>query len=280
MFRKIPATGGALPLFLAAVPVVWCVAYGSTMLVTGSSLGRQSSTAGLPAFFTFLASLPLALMGSVLGRCALLPWKKVSQVRLNRLAMWSAPFVLLLIALVACLQARGPILAAEREATPRVIVNTERMQRQTVSVPSAQLLRGMRIYDELGKTNQQIAWNGGSIRLANLGHALRLTFTQGGETLLIPLPGIDYINFVDALTLNTTTGDGPQLSLLITGRATGRRDLLAVISSSRQLVYLELLDRFWNFRTVSLASLPSPAGDVVLVGSEPDRLLAFAPATR
>src|SRR5262249_8779810 len=116
----------------------------------------------------------------------------------------------------------------------------------------------------------------GSAELADRGDALEVRFVPDGDVVLIPLPAIDYIHFVDAVRLEAGPDSRPALSLLITGRATGRRDLLAGVSASRELVYLELLERSWNFREIPLAAAPSPTGDRILIGSDEQTVLMFA----
>jgi hypothetical protein len=93
--------------------------------------------------------------------------------------------------------------------------------------------------------------------------------------LRIPHRGIRYVASVDAMTFQDAAGSRTSLALLITGSATGRRDLLAIVSASRELVYLELLERTWSLGPVPLAILQSPARDVVLVGSEPQGMVAY-----
>jgi hypothetical protein len=185
--------------------------------------------------------------------------------------------LLLLVGVVASRQASQPIHAAEREARPRVILNAAQIHKRTSGLPAESIQHAVRIYDYLARINQPLQWEGRSVNLVNAGETLELRLSPAGSVVRIPLPGIDYINFVDAAPLRMGSSASPVLALLITGRATGRRDLIAIVSEAGELVYLELLDRTWNFRSVSLAISASPAGDLILVGSEPQDLLLFAP---
>jgi len=268
---------GGLPDFCALVPVVWCLSYAITMLVVGSRIGRQSSTFAIGPFLAIIGAPFLAACGLVVGKLSAFLLRSRAPARLTRIATWCAPLLLAMTAIVAYFHARTPLYAAERESRPRVLVNSMQIARRSAPLESANFTPATRVYDHLAKRNQPIAWGDRSVRLANPGGTLDVEFSPAAKSLQIPLPGISYITVVDAVPLAMGPRAQPMLALLITGRATGRRDLLALVSADGELVYLELLDRFWNFRQVSLAITPSPTGDLVLVGTEPQNLLAFAP---
>ncbi len=273
--RRLLSLWGGLPDFCALVPVVWCLSYSATMLIVGSRVGRQSSTFGIGIGLALLAAPLLGAVGLMLGRLARYILDPFVPGKLARLMKWCAPMVLVVVAIMASRHASGPIYAAEREALPRVIVNSAQLHKRNAGLPTDGITRAVRALDYLAKVNQPVPWGVCSAHLRNLGEALEVSFTPAGHALRIPLPGITYITSVDAIPLKMGPMARPVLALLIRGRATGRRDLLAVISESGELVYLELLDRFWNDRSVPLAIGPSPAGDLILVGSEPQNLLVF-----
>jgi hypothetical protein len=60
---------------------------------------------------------------------------------------------------------------------------------------------------------------------------------------------LDYVTRIDAAELNATNGDA-WLVVVVSGRATGRRSTVAVLSPDYEKVYEERVERFWN--------LPSP----------------------
>jgi hypothetical protein len=270
-FRLSPR---GLPLFCGLVPVIWCVTYGLTLLIVGSHLGRQSSTAGIPAVFSIMAALPLSLLGFLIGRVIALPLKHVKSARVARFSRWCALPVLIAVAVAASLQAGVPLYAAERAATPRILVNAANLQKRKDDPATLAAAQATRVYDSLGKINLPALLDGDRVQLTDRGDELELRFEQGAP-LRIPLPGIDYINFVDAIALKPVRDGSATLALLITGRATGQRDLLAVVSQVGELVYLELLERQWDFRTVSLAAAPSPTGDLIIVGLPARSRLAY-----
>ena len=238
------------------------------MLVVGSGTGRQGSTTGIGIGLAILAAPFLGALGLGFGRLVALVVKPVQSARWLRFAGWCAPLALVAIAVVASVQASGPIHVAERQAVPRVMVNLLPLHRQGAAGPTSDMTRASRVYDHLAKMNEAIPWGDGTVLLTNAGDNLQVSFEGAGGSLLIPLQGIDYINFIDAVPMMVDASDRPALALLITGRATGRRDLLAVVSGSRELVYLELLERSWDFRSVPLAIRPSTTGDQILIGSE------------
>jgi hypothetical protein len=272
-FLSLPAP---LPAVCALVSVAWCLGYGVTALVLGAKVGRQSSTSAIAPFMLMLSTPFFAGAGYVLGKLAVLLQRALFPGKRAWLTRRRATIGLAAITAAAALQAGLSILAAERSARPRVLLNSAQIHRREVDLPANSVRTATRIYDLLGKVDSAMPWRDNLVHLVHRGNSLAVEFTPQSGSLSIPLTGIDYVIAVDAVALEMGPRGNPALALLITGRATGRRDLLAVISASRDLVYLELLDRFWNFRSTPLALAPSSAGDLILIGSEPKNLLAFA----
>jgi len=261
-----------VPLFCGLLPLIWCVSYGVTLLTVGSHIGRQGSTAGIPVFLALVMALPFFLAGAFVGRLVVILLGPVSSPGLICVAKYSAPAILAAVAMVAYWQASAPLYAAEREARPRVLVTSGQICRRPGNLEASQLgsepAPASRVYRAFAGQLRPYSWNGRSVRLQEVGETLEVSF-GAAKPVEIPLRGIGYINFVDAITFNARTGPDPQptLALMITGRATGRRDMIAFISESGTL-YLELLDRNWDFRPVQLAIASTPGGEVVVVGSD------------
>jgi hypothetical protein len=267
---------GGLADFCAAVPLAWCLGYSIALLLAGAHVGRQSSTFAIGAFLPLLAAPFLAALGLAVGRLA----TRLLGDRLpvaSRSLRWCAVLALTLVCVLAAWRAGAPVLAAGREAMPRVLVNTVQIQKSPTSAPPDNLQRATRVYDRVRKLDSPIQWEDRTVRLTNAGDALELRSVETATPLRIPLPGIDYIICIDALPLRMGADARPVLALLITGRATGRRDLIALVGRNDELLYLELLERSWDFREVPLAIAPAAGGGVVLVGSGAQGLLAFAP---
>jgi hypothetical protein len=261
--------------FCGLAPVVWCVSYGDTILAVGGHIGRQSSTAGIPVFLSLLAALPLALVGTTVGRLLARVLGPAFQTRLRRISPWASPLVLAVIAVVASRTASGPIYAAEIASRPRVILDSAQIHRRAFNASNDGITPASRMLEPLQNLDHEISWQGGSIRVAERNAFLEVEFAPVGTSARIPLRGVDYVNAVDAIVFTMESTSRPALALLITGRATGRRDLFAVVSESGSLVYLELLERPWDLSSMPLALARSTQGDVVLVGSDSGNLLAF-----
>jgi hypothetical protein len=245
-------------------------------MTVGAAIGRQSSTSGLPTFLALLAAPVLGMVGFRLGWLAELFLGPHFRTPLARVPQWLWLSALAVIAIAASYKASAPIHAANREAIPRVVIDTARLYKRTASAPAEDVLPASRAYDSLAEINVPVDWRGSSVRFTRRNKFVEVTFLPEESSLLIPTPGIDYTNSIDAIPLELGVNARPVLALLITGRATGRRDLLALVSESRELVYLELLERFWNMRLSSLAVSKRPAGDLLLVGSDPQKLLLYS----
>lgn len=266
---------GGLPDFCAVVPVVWCLSYAITGLHVAGEVGRQSSTAGLGPGLAILAAPFLAALGLLSGRLARYLLRGRIRAQWLRPLRWGGVLALVVVGVLASRQASVPIRATERAAQPRVLLNTAQIEKRTAGLAMESLQRATRVYSYPDKVDRPIQWEERSVRFADTGDALELQFTPGGTSLRIPLAGIDYVNAVDAIPLRMGAAGRQALALLVTGRATGRRDLIAVVSPGGELLYLELLERSWNFRQVPLATAATAAGEVILVGTEPQHMLAF-----
>lgn len=276
MNSRLQVSPGWWSVFFALVPATWCLSYGVSIMVTGARVGRQSSTTGIAVGLAFIGAIVLAGVGLIVGRIAARLIPELPEAA-RRYRTRIAATVLLLVAAIAWWQASAPIHAADREATPRVIVNQVNLRGQMSATPIVDATRASRAYDYLQKIDQVVEWGSNRVQLALFDGVLEVRILPLGQSVPVPLPGIDYVRHIEAATLRLGTARQPALALLIAGRATGRRDLLCVITESGGLVYLELLDRFWNERMDALAITPSPAGDVIVVGSNPQNLLLLSP---
>jgi len=158
-----------------------------------------------------------------------------------------------------------------------VLENTAHLHRTETTSPEGDTSVARRVYDYLGKIDESIPLGEDQVSFKPVRDGIVVTFHVSGRSLMISTAGVDYIITIDAISMTLDAEDGKSLAVLATGRATGNRDLLAVISEKQDLIYLELLDRFWDFRDIPLAITRTVRGDAILVGSDPNRLLAFAP---
>jgi len=242
----------------------------------GPHIGHQSSTFVLGPVFLMMGAPLLAGAGYVFGKLLALILHAFFPHRRAWLTKRYATMGIVAIAAAAALQAGLSLVAAEHSARPRVLFNSALIQKRGIDLPAGGVRPASRIYGFLERVDLAIPWRGDLVQLMYRENSVGVEFASSGRSLSIPLTGVDYVVAVDAIELEMGSSHRPALALLITGRATGQRDLLAVISESRELIYLELLDRFWNYSSIPLAIAPSPAGDLILVGSEPQSLLVFA----
>jgi hypothetical protein len=156
------------------------------------------------------------------------------------------------------------------------VLSKIRPNRYLTTVPAEGVTSARRVYDYLGKVDDGIDWKGDRVTFEPIDSGLQVAFRDAGLSLLIPTTAVDYIITIDAIPVSLGTENGEAIAVLATGRATGARDLLAIISDAHELVYLELLERRWDFRAIPLAFARTSASGMILVGTNPDRLLAFA----
>ena len=90
---------------------------------------------------------------------------------------------------------------------------------------------------------------------------------------------LDYITRIHATQFYRPGGGDPLLAVVISGRATGRRAVVLVVSSDYKVFLEQRLYRFWELDAipVKIRSDPSIRAEIVVVGPGCEKSLVLRP---
>jgi hypothetical protein len=250
-----PSNEFRIPLFLAATVSSALLAFGFAAMWAEP---RPSSTAGLGCVFVPLWALAVGGVTFVLGLVIRSLWKR--PIKISLLAM-SIPYTVIVVAAGAA----GVQVAsrAELAAKPRVLIGEGRIlavkapldaaPRSAARVPVEPDVKRIS-----SKGNELTVFNGQD------GLAIELSGVQG--PVFLDTLGLDYVTEVQAVRVGTRDG-GSAFVLAVTGRATGGRARLLVVSATGNVVYDELVECEWRIDGAALEVRKAAGGsdDVVVV---------------
>jgi hypothetical protein len=95
-----------------------------------------------------------------------------------------------------------------------------------------------------------------------------------GKNVAFRTPALDYITRVDAVPMSVTRGH-PLLAITISGRATGRRAIIAVIDENYKVVIEEQVERFWELRDtpIEIRIRAAATDEYIVIGPRCDKSL-------
>jgi len=263
MLKRLPAD---LPLFGALLFGLSLIAYGFAGTYTESAVGRPSSTASVAFFFIPIWGVVAAAIGLVLGLAVRATWRRVEDSeepdRRTR-----ALLVILGCGVVASAGAGAwTVIHYEQEAKPGIRFDSGLLVREFGPDSGTTVRAATMLYDYPGKP-VTISWAGNNSELLVPDDRVVLRDTVTGKHAEFTTSTLDYITRVDALPVSVTPGSA-LLAIVISGRATGRRAIVAVIDESYRVVFEEQVQRFWQLGDSPVESRvrPPATGEYVVVG--------------
>ena len=145
----------------------------------------------------------------------------------------------------------------ESGAKPRIIINKGLLQNVPVPSKGTSVNKATRLY-ESAATLHALEWGNNKTETIISGVHVTLRDQRSEAKFEISAKGLDYVTSVDAVPLTSTKDVNPFLVVVITGRATGHRALIIVLSSSYEVIYSERLDRDWPIDVKPLEVLYDP----------------------
>jgi hypothetical protein len=267
-----------LPRTLALFVALPFLSWGGAAMVADEMFGRPSSTSSVGIITIPILSVVLGAGAYVLGLLLRPAWRALGG------ATWASPRTdsVLLIALASTCVLAGVIGVTavwrhEAEAAPHMLRDTGVVRRlpQPVAswehVPAPFVASGFRPSGRQEFPAGTIVVAEGRVSFAPASREMSeatsgATSGTGSEAPDVPLDheALDYVTAVYTAPLAPqVAGDDDLVAVLVVGRATGHRNLLAVLDRSGALVYEELLERPRNSlgaRDIGLELLHEPRG--------------------
>lgn len=263
MLRRLPRD---IPLFGALLLGLSFTAFGYASMSTESALGRPSSTASLGVLFVAIWGALAAAVGLVLGFIVRAAWRRTRRSTGPEPRTWA----LLTILGVAVIGSAGAgaldVIQYEKEARPRVRLDSGLLLREFRS-DSANPVRASIVLYDAEHTSGAVTWGGNrsAVQFGNDRVVVRDTVT--GRHVDFGISTLDYVTRVDAVPVSTTHGR-TLLAVVMSGRATGRLAIVAVIDENYTVVFEEQVRRCWALGDTPLEVRvrPAAADEYIVVG--------------
>jgi len=262
MLRRVPTD---LPLFGALLFGLCLVSFGFAGMYTEVAIGRPSSTSGLGFFFIPIWGGLAAVAGLVLGFVVRAVWHalKRSEAETNTSALRAT----LACAVVAAAAAGAlSVVHYEQAAEPRVRLDGGLLVREFRADLGKPVRTSTVLYDSDKKT-ATLSWGGNTSELVIDDDQVLLRDTTSCKNARFATAALDYITRVDAVPVLAEQGPS-LLAIVICGRATGRRAIVATVDENYQVIFEEQVKRFWQ-----LSDTPVE----VRAGSEHDEYVVVGP---
>ncbi len=224
--------------------------YGLGGLIYETKFGRPSSTSALGFFAIPIISLLIGGAASVIAFGVRLLWK-ITGLRVIFVEPWIIAVICGTLIVAALILGVGNARRYELNSGPAIVVNRG-AGKQIDVLPDWNISRSAATISYVDLAQETFEWgrNRTIVRLKPNGLSVRQE--QGNQECVIPILGLDYVTSVHVAEFTALDSD-PKLALLINGRATGHRAILAILSSNYEPFYIERMDRFWQLTDRPLA---------------------------
>jgi hypothetical protein len=200
-----------------------------------------------------------AIVGLILGLVVRAVWRRVADPEAEHRT--SALIAILAIAIAISIGAGVlNVIHHEQEAQPGIRVDDGRWIREFRADSEKPVRASTILYDGSDSKNTVLSWSRNQSRLLLDDDSLVLSDVASGKSFRIPIAALDYVTRVDAVEL-LATPDPPLLAIVISGRATGRRALVAVVDENYRVVFEEQVARFWELESTQIEIRLGPATD-------------------
>jgi hypothetical protein len=255
-----------LPLFFMLAGSLGFLAWGFTDFYLDSTIGRPYSTSGIAVFTIPSLAAVLGALGFGVGLAIKLVVAPIVPTRLAEARHWTLPILLILVVALAGRDGARAFFARERAAEPAILVNLEGFQKERSHLANHQIRPAVRVLDRRSVGSVDFEWANDNVSFVDVGQELQLRFGDGAQSLDIPITGLDYITVVEATPVRFSPKGSAFLALMISGRATGTRAMVAIVSEQHRLVYLERVVRFGDLRQAALSIAATLEDEKIIVG--------------
>ncbi|HEX6284825.1 MAG TPA: hypothetical protein VFZ71_08120 [Pyrinomonadaceae bacterium] len=263
MLRRLPRD---LPLFGASLLGLSLIAWGYAGMYTEFAIGRPSSTASLGFLFVPIWGVLAAVVGLVLGFIVRAVWRRAKGSTEPEQRSW-ALLATLGFAIVASAGAGAlSVIQYEQEAKPQIRLDSGLLVREFRNDSEKTIRPPTALYDS-DRKSAAVSWASNRSELLFGDDRVVFRDTMTGKHAEFRTPALDYITRVDAVPMSATPGRA-LLAIVISGRATGRRAIIAVIDENYKVIFEEQVQRFWELKDtpVEIRVRSSAKDEYVVVG--------------
>lgn len=211
-------------------------------MYTEVAVGRPSSTASLGFLFVPIWGVLAAVAGLVPGFIVRAVWRRAKGPDAE--SNTSALLAILAFAVVAAAGAGAwNAIQYEQGAKPRIRFDGGMVVREFRADSERSVRASTTLYDT--DKSAMLSWGSNRSELLVADDQVVLRDTATGKKAQFVTRALDYITRVDAVPMASMHGPS-LLAIVISGRATGRRAIIAVIDENYKIVYEEQVERFWE----------------------------------
>jgi len=240
------------------------VAFGFTGMYTELAFGRPSSTASLDFFFIPFWGVLAGIVGLVLGLIVRAVWRRAKGSEAE--SHTSALLVTLACAVVAAAGVGAfNVIQYEQAAKPRIRFDAGQLVREFRADLEKPARASTTLYDSDHKS-EVLSWGTNRSELLVEDDQVVLRDTMSGKSARFSTSALDYVTRVDAVPALVEPGRS-LLAIVICGRATGRRAVIAAVDQDYQVIFEEQVERFWQLSDTPVEIRVGPAtGEYIVVG--------------
>jgi hypothetical protein len=267
----------ALPAFTGFTLASAVVAFVVTGLVANSRFGRPSSTDALVIPFGAVLAVVAGLVGFAVG---FLAWGAVRLFHLRepepaKLGAWLVG-IYAIVVLAAAGSALTLVLTGERQAAPRVLADAGQVRTVPVPVAGAPVRRVVLLYSlPLPTQPSHVELDSLAPTVSVAGDRVIVRERRSGAARSIAAPGLDYVAEVHGSVLHDRQARR-YLVLVISGRATGHRAILAILTPGLDVLYQERLELPWRDTPLEIRYDSAAGTEVAVLCPSCARPKAFA----
>jgi hypothetical protein len=158
------------------------------------------------------------------------------------------------------------VIQYEQEARPQVRLDSGLLVREFRADSERPVRSSIVLYDSDHKSGS-VSWGGNKSEIQFENDRVVFRDTVTGNYAQFRTSTLDYITRVDAVPVSASPGRA-LLAIVISGRATGRRAIVAVIDENYKAVFEEQVQRFWELRDmpVEVRTRPAASDEYIVVG--------------
>jgi hypothetical protein len=165
------------------------------------------------------------------------------------------------------------VIRYEQQAKPQIRSDSGLLVRE-FRPDSERTVRASTVLYDSDHKQTVLSWGNNKSELLFDGDRVVLRDAVSGKNVALGTSALDYITRVDAVPMSVTRAQ-PLLAVTISGRATGRRAVIAVIDDNYKVVLEEQVERFWELRDtpIEIRSRTEPTHEYIVIGPRCDKSL-------